>query len=480
MCSGNRENFPDGQPAPPAGGRLTSSSQLSRRRLLTFGTIQLGGLSTPGLHGSPVLASPVRRPHAKACILLFMDGGPSHIDLWDMKPEAPSEIRGPFQPMATSAAGVQICEHLPRMARLMHRVALVRSVCHEETVHDPAVYQTLTGRKHLSSGGDLKVDPADAPQIGTLFGRVDRQPAVMPKVVELPETMKMGARILPGQNAGFLGPIHDPYRVSVTPEAQVIRPELEPQPSLTGSRLDRRARLLGRLNDRVSTLDAHASAGYLDSFQQQALGMLARPEIRTAFDVDREPEPLRDRYGRHRHGQSVLLARRLVEAGARFVTVYWGKEKQDWADGRGPQLANNPWDTHRNHFPLIRDELIPRADQTLSALLEDLHTRGLLDETLIVWMGEFGRTPWISDFASRDHWPHANSLLFAGAGVPGGLVYGRTDRFAAEVTENPVSPADITATILHALGVDPAETVTDTAGRQHQLSDGSPVRALLP
>jgi uncharacterized protein (DUF1501 family) len=175
----------------------------------------------------------------------------------------------------------------------------------------------------------------------------------------------------------------------------------------------------------------------------------------------------------------VLLARRLVEAGARFVTVYWGQEPQDWADGQGERLANNPWDTHRNHFPLTRDELLPRADQTLSALIEDLHSRGTLDEVLVVWMGEFGRTPAISEFASRDHWPHANTLLMAGAGVPGGAVYGRTDAIAAEVTEHPVSPADVTATIVAALGVDPAIPLRDERGASLPLSAGRPIRALV-
>jgi uncharacterized protein (DUF1501 family) len=202
--------------------------------------------------------------------------------------------------------------------------------------------------------------------------------------------------------------------------------------------------------------------------------------VRRAFDLDREPAAVREGYGLNRHGQSVLLARRLVEAGARFVTVYWGKERQDWADGQGLRLANNPWDTHRNHFPLLRDELLPRADRALAALAEDLHQRGLLGETLVVWMGDFGRTPRIDrKYASRDHWPYANTVLFAGAGVPGGLVHGRTDRHAAEVTDDPVTPADLTATVLQALGVDPRTEIRDGQGRPYPLSEGTPVAALL-
>jgi len=238
--------------------------------------------------------------------------------------------------------------------------------------------------------------------------------------------------------------------------------------------------LLERLDSRRRALEAAPGAGDFERFRQQALELLGRPQVRRAFDLEREPAAVRERYGLNRHGQSVLLARRLVEAGGRFVTVYWGKEMQDWADGRGPRLANNPWDTHRNHFPLVRDELLPRADRALAALVEDLHERGLLESTLVVWMGDFGRTPRIDrKYASRDHWPHANTVLFAGAGVPGGLVHGRTDRLAAEVTEHPVSPADLTATVFHLLGVDPHAAVRDGQGRPFPLSEGRPVRALL-
>lgn len=408
-----------------------------------------------------------------------MDGGPSHLDLWDLKPRAPAEIRGPFNSIATTVPGIHVCEHLPRVARQMRHLLQIRSVRHEETIHDPAVYQTLTGYRHVNSRGDLEVQPSDHPQIGASFGVVDPRPAVMPKVVELPETMKMGARVLPGQGAGFLGAAHDPFRVRITPAAEVVPPDLDALPGLSPERLSRRASLLQRFDARLANLRNAAESGQLAAFQQQALAMLAAPAVRRAFDLGMEPLPVRERYGRHRHGQSVLLARRLVEAGARFVTIYWGKEAQDWADGRGPQLANNPWDTHRNHFPLVKDELLPRADQALAALIEDLHQRGLLAETLVVWMGEFGRTPQITSFGSRDHWPYANTVLLAGAGLPGGAVYGRTDGHAAEVTEDPVSPADLTATVFRLLGLDPSTLLHDPQGRAYPLSPGRPIRKLL-
>ncbi|MBX6313565.1 MAG: DUF1501 domain-containing protein [Isosphaeraceae bacterium] len=451
------------------------SPSLTRRELLRIGTVALGW---PLLTAA---APPTRRARADACILLYMDGGASHLDLWDLKPEAPAEIRGPFRPIATSVPGVHVCEHLPLTARQIHRLAQVRSVRHEETVHDPAVYQMLTGRKHVSSAGNLKVDEAtDFPHVGAAFGRVDQRPAILPKVVELPETMRMGARILPGQGAGFLGRTYDPFRVEVTPEAEVVPPAFLREPPMSRERQALRASLLKRFDRGLSALRAQAELAAFDRFQEQALELLAAPAIRQAFDLDREPPAVRDRYGRNRHGQSVLLARRLVEAGTRFVTVYWGKQMQDWADGQGPRLANNPWDTHRNHFPLVKDELLPPADRALSALVEDLDQRGLLERTLVLWMGDFGRTPRISKpYASRDHWPHANTVLLAGAGVTGGAVYGRTDRIAAEVTEHPVRPADLTATIIWALGSNPQTMIRDARGQAYPLSEGRPLEELF-
>jgi hypothetical protein len=222
---------------------------VTRRDFLRFGTVVVGGL---GLR-APISAGPSRRARARACILLYMDGGASHIDLWDMKPDAPEEIRGEFRSIGTSVPGIRVCEHLPRSAGQMHRITQIRSVRHAETVHDPAVYQMLTGRKHLSSAGDLTVQPSDFPQMGTAFGAVERTPGAMPKVIELPETMKMGGRILPGQNAGFLGAAYDPFRVEVTPAARVVQPEFALASDMPGSRLHQRASLLETLERRPIT-----------------------------------------------------------------------------------------------------------------------------------------------------------------------------------------------------------------------------------
>jgi hypothetical protein len=452
---------------------------LPRRDWLKVGVVALGGQPLHALLRAASAADAPRR-RAKACILLYMDGGPSHLDLWDLKPEAPGEIRGPYSSIATSVPGTRVCELLPLTARQMHHLVQVRSVCHHATVHDPAVYQMLTGYKHFSSAGNLKVEETDFPQMGSAFGASDRQSAAMPKVIELPETMKMEARVLPGQNAGFLGGSYDPFRVEVTrEEARVVKPSLAIRDDVSSERLSQVGSLVERYNGHLARLEATADVRRFDEYQQQALALLSRPSVQAAFDVEREPAEIQERYGRNRHGQAVLLARRLVEGGARFVTVYWGKEEQDWADGKGLRLANNPWDTHRNHFPLVKNTLAPRADRALAALLSDLAERGLLDETLVVWMGDFGRTPKIDKkYASRDHWPFAFTVLMAGAGLPGGSIYGRTDRHAAHVVEDPVSPADLTATIFSILGVDPKTEIRDGRGKVYHLSEGKPLARL--
>lgn len=454
----------------------------SRRQLLQVGTLGWSGLSlSRSLASAPL--SLARQPRAKSCILLYMDGGPSHIDLLDLKPAAPREIRGPFQPISSSVSGLQVGEHLPRVARQMHLVTLMRSICHEQTVHDPAVYQMLTGYRHLSTAGGLKVEADDVPHMASALSRVNNVPSAMPQSIELPETMHMEGRVLPGQNGGFLGASFDPFRVRMSLQGEVALPEFQRHPEVAPDRLDRRSQLLSALCGQNVGADAgpgDPGLARFDAYRQQALEILRSPRVAQAFSIEQESTEIQDLYGRHRHGQSVLLSRRLVEAGAKFVTVYWGREDQDWADGRGARPANNPWDTHRNHFPLVAQSLMPRADQALAALLQDLEHRGLLDETLVVWMGDFGRTPRISQpWASRDHWPHAFSVILAGAGLPRGFVFGKTDQHAAYVTENPVSPADLTATFFTLLGIDPNATVPGPKGMPHAISTGQPLKELL-
>ncbi len=460
---------------------MPPSATASRRQVLQVGALGWTGLTlAQALEANSPSAK--HAPRAKACILLYMDGGPSHIDLFDLKPQAPAEIRGPYQRIETSVTGLQIGELCPKLARQMHRLTLIRSVCHEQTVHDPAVYQMLTGYPHISTAGGLKVEADDMPHMAAAFGCVDPTVVAMPKVIELPETMHMEGRVLPGQNAGFLGTSWDPFRVRISPAGQISQPEFQLDRAMSVDRLNRRTRLLHDLHSQPVPIDADLETNpeRYDIYQRQALDILRSPQVGAAFLLDQERAETRDRYGRNRHGQSVLLARRLVEAGARFTTVYWGREDQDWADGRGARPANNPWDTHRNHFPLVSQSLMPRADQAVSVLLEDLDERGLLDETLVVWMGDFGRTPRISrPWASRDHWPHAFSILLAGAGLPRGMVFGQTDNQAAYVTENPVSPADLTATVFTLLGVNPRSVVHGPHRQPHRISSGRPLRELI-
>lgn len=459
---------------PPQASLQSFFMSLSRRHWLQLGGVGWTGLTLPTLLAADARrASGSPRAPAKSCILIFLDGGPSHIDLFDRRPRATADVRGPFQSISTSVPGLDVCEHLPRVARQMHRILQVRSMRHTEVVHDPAVYQMLTGYKHVSSAGGLKVEESDRPHWGCALAMADPRRTALPKFIHLPDWMKMEGRVLPGQGAGILPGAFDPLGVAVTPEGQVIRPDFARYAAEPPQRLAERWQLLRDFNYGAESFPSLAAVERLARFRQQAQDLANSPAARAAFDLETEPAPIRERYGRHRHGQSALLARRLVEAGSRLVTVYWGNEPQDWADGRGPRLANNPWDTHRNHFPLCRESLLPRADQTLAALLEDLADRGLLDETLVIWMGEFGRTPHISQpWASRDHWPHAFTILLAGAGVCGGSVYGRTDKHAAQVEDDPVSPADLAATIFATLGVNPEETLAGRHGERHRLATG--------
>ena len=451
---------------------------MDRRTLLSLGCSGLSSLDS--LSALQAASAKSQSPRAKAVLLLYMDGGPSHIDMFDLKLHAPEQIRGPVSPIDSSVPGIMVGEHLPQVAQQMHHLAQIRSVRHEDVPHDQAVYRVLTGYRHNIVAGGLRVSPRDRPHMSAAFNRADKAAIAMPRAIEIPEPMRIDARILPGQNAGILGERWNPFPVHVTRAGEVIPPDVGRADQVSERRLAQRRELLGSLRRR-SLLDRTRATTEFAALQEQVTRILERPSIHKAFDLDRESPALRDAYGRYRHGQCTLLARRLIEAGARFVTVYWGKEIQDWGGDWKLMLVNNPWDTHRNHFPLIKDSLIPRADQTLAALLADLSDRGMLDETLVVWMGEFGRSPKISSMFStpgREHWPHAFTILMAGAGIRGGSVYGATDRTAAFVADKPVSPEDVTATIFDALGIDPRQNVPSRE-KQHQLSTGHPIVELF-
>jgi Protein of unknown function (DUF1501) len=447
------------QPAPFGCPGFRRAHGPSRRVLLQVGGLGAFGLGLPQLLASP--AGPRPGPgRARSCILVFAWGGPSQLDTWDPKPDAPAEVRGEFRPVATSVPGVRVSEHFPRLARLAHRYALVRSLAHDDPAHLSSVHHVLTG--HLAPRPKSDAAPPsrrDSPHAGAVLARLRPPAGGVPPFVTLPWVVSHPAApggVAPGQNGGWLGPGFDPLVLAGNLAAADFHvPGLARPSDVSAERLAGRRSLLQR---------AHAPAGDW----QRAFALLTSPRAQRAFDLGREPPRVRDRYGRHVHGQCLLLARRLVEAGARLVQVNWHQ------DGR------NFWDTHADNFNRLRRDLMPPADQGLSALLEDLGQRGLLDETLVVWVGEFGRNPRVTrGNAGREHWPFCYSAVLAGGGVRGGQVYGSSDRLAAYPARDPVSPADLTATLYHALGLPAETTLTDRLGRPSQLTQGRAVSALF-
>jgi hypothetical protein len=396
-----------------------------------------------------------------------MWGGPSQLDTWDPKPDAPAEVRGEFRPIATRIPGVSICEHFPRLAQLADRYAIIRSMTHDDSAHLSSVHHILTGR--LAPKVKSDADPPsrrDSPAIGSALARLRPGGVALPPFVTMPWIVSHPAAPggkAPGQHAGWLGPAYDPFVLTTNPAAPNFTvPALARPAEVTAERLDARRELLASLDVRVPSLEGFAGS------LQRAMDLLTSDAARRAFDLSREPAGLRDRYGRHIHGQCLLLARRLIEAGVRLVCVNWHQDGQFF------------WDTHQNNFAGLKHRLMPPTDQAYSALLEDLSQRGLLDETLVVWVGEFGRSPRINRAnAGREHHPGCYSAVLAGGGVRGGQVHGRSDHHAAYPAADPVSPADLAATIYHALGVPPDATLQDREGRPAVLTEGRPVMALF-
>lgn len=442
---------------------------LTRRNMLQIGTIGALNLSLTGL-----LAADERGPRkgtADSCILIFLNGGPSHLDMWDMKPELPKEMRSEFQPVATSVPGIRVCEHLPQLAKVMDHCTLVRSVHHNEVAHAPAVYTALTGIPSGVRAGIVGAKPTDHPAIGSVVGRF-RPPAskVMPYVL-LPYLTAEGAGgpPQPGFLGGWLGKAHDPFLVLKGGKDPIgfDLPALAPDVGMTAERMGGRGRLLDDVNRAGGTVGS-ALAAELERLQARACDLLTSPSAQRAFRLDQEPAKVRDSYGRNIYGQSLLLARRLVEAGSRLACISWAPD------------ANATWDTHGNNFAKLKNELLPPFDRGFTRLLSDLTERGILDRTLVVVMGEIGRTPKINAGAGRDHWEHCYSVLFAGGGTKGGFVHGASDRHGAYPSQNPVTASDIVASVYHALGIAPDSTLTDPLGRPLALlPDGEPIRDLF-
>ncbi len=443
---------------------------ISRRDVLQVGAAGFLGLTLPRLlradarfHGTPL------SPKADACILVFLNGGPSHLDMWDMKPNAPVEVRGEFKPIASSVPGIQMSDQLPRLAKLMHHCTLVRSVHHSvNNAHAAAVYAGLTGHDRGDANVAIGAGPNDYPSIGSVMTlcRPPRQPVV--PYVSMPYITQegRGGPPQPGFHAGWLGRSYDPLFMLRDPnEPQFSLPELSLTGDMSARRLGDRQRLMRQLDDQ---LQRERTPRDMDNFRVKAFDLLTSSATQKAFRLDQEPLAVRESYGRNIYGQSVLLARRLIEAGTRVACIAWAPD------------ANSTWDTHGNNFKLLKDTLLPQLDAAVSSLLIDLEQRGRLKRTLVVVMGEFGRSPKVNQAAGRDHWNYCYTLMLAGGGIKGGFVLGASDKIGSRPSSNPVLPADVIATIYHCLGIPNDLELRDRLDRPFVLVPwGSAIKDLL-
>lgn len=452
------------------------SGLLSRRHLLKVGGMGVLGMTLPKLlQAESALQNPAAK--AKSIIFLFQWGGPSHIDMFDRKPDAPEGVRGPLRSISSSLPGVPVCEGLERTAKILDKVTLVRTLTHRMTNHNSAGYYALTGHAPPSDDQRLRDSIDLYPSYGSVVDRLAPVRADLPTFVAYPHTISDGS-ITPGQHASFLGKQHDPLFFKQDPNLPDFGlPELSLPAGLTIERLEQRRELQKLVDRQARILDYSTAAQGLDAYYDRALAMLHSPKLRQAFNLSAEPQPVRDAYGRTTYGQSCLLARRLVEAGAKFISVYFAESIG------GQSTESGGWDTHgfsnTRMYPIIQKYHLPITDQTLPTLLNDLETRGLLDTTLVVWVGEFGRTPKINSNASRDHWPQCYTALLAGAGVKKGFVYGASDKTGAYPVENPVKPDDLAATLYHILGINPATEVRDVVNRPLAISSGRVIEDIL-
>jgi hypothetical protein len=438
---------------------------VTRRSLLRVGAIGLTGLSLP-----PILRAEserkTRKATAKSVIMLFQFGGASQHETFDPKPDAPTEIRGQFSSVRTKTPGLLVCEHLPKLAERTNLYSVVRTVHHRSSAHNSGAYYSLTGREPLINIVTANASATDFPHPGSIVDHLAPAEKV-PTSVSLPTMIADGPFRTPGEFAGFLGKKHDPLWVLKDPNARDFKVnELALPSGVDVDRIKDRKAIQAGLAGLSDLAGRTAEIQGMQDYQARAIDLLASPRTQRAFAIDEEKRETRDRYGRHTYGQSVLLARRLVEAGVRFVTVYYSR-------------GIRGWDMHDNLFPVMKDRLLPHTDFALSALLDDLKERGLLDETLVYWTGDFGRTPKINKEAGRDHWPQCQSIVMAGGGIQGGRTYGASDPTGAFPKDDPCRPDDITATVFHALGLDPETEIRDQLGRPMPISAGQPLLPLF-
>lgn len=460
------------------------SSPLSRRDIVRAGAAGLLGMSLLQLLAArdltttqKLVAPPVK---AKAVILLFMWGGPAQQETWDLKPNAPAEIRGEFKPIATNVPGIQISEHFPLLAQRCDQLAIIRSMTHGDVNHTTATHHLLTGLPYRP-GAEFR---ADWPHMGAVLAKLGRGKDPLPPFVQMrpkmPGDVPRFVEESHGQFAGWLGSSWDPLTIDARPDLPDYRVgDFQLQEGITADRLHGRKSLLGSFEDRLDRAEQNGALGARARHYSRAFDLLASGVGKSAFDLAEEPDKIRDQYGRNPHGQAVLQARRLIERGVPLVTVFWPND--------GIKNVSVYWDTHSRNFIDHKERLMPPADRAFTALLDDLKDRGLLDETLIVWTGEFGRTPKIGQRNSdagagrdgRDHWPNVFTTVLAGGGIRGGQVYGASDRHAAYPVDNPVNPVDLIATIYHQLGVPEGLELHDTLGRPLVICPGRPIHALL-
>ncbi len=452
---------------------------IRRREMLRVGGLSALGLSLPTLlqarESSPdrVVDAPTFG-RAKNVIYLWLQGGPPQHETFDPKPRAPVEIRGEFQPIQTNVVGTHFCELLPRTARIADKLAIVRSLTTNNNIHSSSGYHVLTGYQYIGSNART-ISPGDWPWFGSLVKMLKPSETLPPlSTVWIPEIIRLNENVTPaGQTAGFLGRQWDPTRFTgdpSDPNYQVEGLRLAEIPPVT---FDRRRSLLKELEQHFREVERGGALQTYGKLRGQAYDLLTTDRVSNAFAIQKEPEKFKDKYGRTGWGQTVLLARRLIEAGVRLVHVNWVREP-------GDSSVDNPmWDTHAQNADRLEDRLCPIFDVTFPALIEDLDDRGLLDETLVVAIAEFGRTPKINVKGGRDHWGSVFSFAMAGAGISGGQVYGASDRNGAYPARKPVSPSDVTATIFHLLGIQHEAMFKDPQRREHRITTGEPIWELL-
>jgi hypothetical protein len=454
----------------------SSGASLTRREWIRVGAIGLGGLTLPQLLAQQARATPSVKPgKAKSVIIFGLLGGPSQHDTWDPKPDAPAEVRGPFGTIQSRTSGLRVSELMPETAKLTDRIAVLRAVVTNDNAHSSSGYQMLTGMPHqpLNQESATPRAPNNWPSLGAMLRYLRPAAGQLPATVTLPEHIwNDGNFPWPGQDAGLLGRKYNPWLIHCDPASVRFRIDsLAPPDEVPTARLTERRGLLDRIDHQLDSAGVRGVFETHDASVRKAFELVSSGAARSAFDIDREPDRLRERYGRSRFAQSCLLARRLVEAGVSLVQVNWTR------------IANLPnqggWDTHARHNESAKDFLMPMMDRAFSALLTDLDARGLLDETLVVWFGEFGRTPRFNGAGGRDHWGHVFSLALAGGGIRGGVVYGASDRHGAYPADGRVEPRDLIATVLHCLGFAPDAELRDTEGRPFPASRGRVIRAIV-